>query len=341
MAKLRVIQCGVGGFGGGWVNVLKSSPDAECVAMVDVKQENIDKAVAGSGFDKSKCFATLEEAISKVQADAVLTVTPPIVHWEHAKLAFSKGLHVLTEKPLADSLEHGAEMVKLARQKDLRLMVSQNYRYNPNPRLLRSLVQENKFGGLVHGDITFGINASFKGTFRETMTYPLLVDMSIHHFDLMRSVIGSNAKSIFIRSIKTPSDAYQHECAFKGVIEFENGIVMGYSGDWGSPRAATQWPGDWALQFKDALIRWTETGCTAEKSAPWSRERTIESLGAPGMAVTGQAYSLAEFVAAIRENREAETSGADNLHSFGLVAAALESIKRNAPVNLADVVPAV
>jgi predicted dehydrogenase len=341
MPQLKLIQCGVGGFGAGWLNVVKANADVQCVALVDPNRENMDKAVEKLGFDSSRVFASLEAALGAVDADAVLTVTPPAVHFEHARLAFANGLHLITEKPIADTLEHGAEMVRLAKKAGRQLMVSQNYRYNAAPRFVRSLVAEKKLGDLAHVDVTFGINADFRGTFRETMDYPLLVDMSIHHFDLMRYVLGANAKSIYIRSIKTKAPQYRHDCAFKGILEFENGVVVNYSGDWGSPRLPTSWNGAWGLQFDQGLLYWNDAELYSEHSEPWGNNRQKKFYSAPNMPVSGQAYSLAEFVKAIRENREAETSGADNLHSFGLVEAALQSIRRGAPVMLKDVVPAV
>lgn len=339
MSKIRLIQCGVGGFGTGWLDVVRTSPDVQCVALVDPNRQNMDKAIARLNFDPARVFTTLEAALGAVDADAVLTVTPPLVHYEHAKLAFKSGLHLLTEKPLADTLAHGADMVRLAQAAGKQLMVSQNYRYNPAPRYLRALLAEQKYGPLLHGDLTFGINASFVGTFRETMDYPLLVDMSIHHFDLMRYIVGSNARSLYVRSIHTGAAQYKHDAAFKAIVEFENGIVMSYAGDWGSPRLPTGWNGDWALQCRDGLLTWQEAGICMERSGPWSQERQRHFLSAPPMPQSGQAYSLQEFVRAIRENRPAETSGLDNLQSFGMVQAALESIQRKTPVQVRDVVP--
>ena len=141
MSKLRLIQCGVGGFGSLWIKEHTSkSPDFDLVAIVDTS----DKELHGSGdainFPKEKRFKSLEEALDKVEADAVLTATPPVVHLPHAKLAFSHGLHFMTEKPIADTLEHAKEMVDLARQAGKQIVVSQNYRYNPQVMKLKELV---------------------------------------------------------------------------------------------------------------------------------------------------------------------------------------------------------
>ncbi len=92
--KLKLIQCGVGGFGQSWLSeVTAASPDFELVAIVDVQAANLASAGDTAGIPAERRFTTLEEALDKVQADAVLTVTPPQVHIQHARLAFERGLH--------------------------------------------------------------------------------------------------------------------------------------------------------------------------------------------------------------------------------------------------------
>src|SRR5688572_30489740 len=109
-SKLRLIQCGVGGFGHGWIkNHTSKSSDFDLVAIVDVVEKNLHERGDEAGVPRERRFATLEAALDKVRADAVLTVTPPAVHVEHARLALTRALHLMTEKPLADTVENGRE----------------------------------------------------------------------------------------------------------------------------------------------------------------------------------------------------------------------------------------
>src|SRR5688572_6530955 len=99
MSKLKLIQCGVGGMGGAWLNSSTTqSPDFDLVALVDINEEPLVKAREITGLGEEKCFASLEEAIANVEADAVLSVTPPVVHVQHARIAFANGLHYQCEK---------------------------------------------------------------------------------------------------------------------------------------------------------------------------------------------------------------------------------------------------
>src|SRR5687768_966327 len=101
-SKLRLIQCGLGGMGRAWRdNATSASPDFEVVAVVDVNADALAEGGEQLRVPAERRFGDLAAAIARVEADAVLTVTPPAVHVEHAKLAFAAGLHLLTEKPIA------------------------------------------------------------------------------------------------------------------------------------------------------------------------------------------------------------------------------------------------
>src|SRR5688572_8913038 len=130
MSKLRLIQCGIGGMGRTWWNhATRSSPDFDLVAIADVADAPLHEAGDALGIPPGQRFKRLEDALDHVEADAVLTVTPPAVHVRHAELAFAHGLHVLTEKPIADTLENASRMVGLARDAGKQLAVAQNYRF--------------------------------------------------------------------------------------------------------------------------------------------------------------------------------------------------------------------
>src|SRR6059058_2377720 len=162
MDKLRLIQCGMGGMGKAWwQNATGKSEDFELAAIVDVVDGPLNEAGDALRIAPDRQFKSLDAALDAVQTDAVLTVTPPAVHVEHAKLAFSRGLHVLTEKPIADNLKNAKLMVKLAADAGKQLVVAQNYRYHAPMQLLRRLVQEAPVGKLGHGHLDFYIAADF------------------------------------------------------------------------------------------------------------------------------------------------------------------------------------
>ena len=334
--KLKLIHCGLGGMGRAWrENAVVSSPDFDVAAVVDVSEKARHEGGEQLNVPPERRFADLRDALAKVAADAVLTVTPPAVHVEHAKLAFANGLHLLTEKPIADSLENAKLMVKLAAGAGRQLVVAQNYRYSAAMAHLKRLVAERPVGALGHGHLDFYIGADFTGTFREAMAFPLLVDMAIHHLDLIRAVTGKNIARATAMSFRPQWSWYAHEPGLKMLLELEDGTPFSYSGDWSALGRQTAWNGSWRLQCADGSIHVEKYKIVVARCERWGKEFREEEVAIPPAPLNGQAALLADFARAIQDGAPAPTSGADNLWSFAAVMAGVESARTKRTVEVA------
>ena len=337
MPRLKLIQCGVGGWGAGWAKQrVPESPDFELVAIVDVSPKALAEAGDAVGIPAERRFGSLAEALDRVTADAVFTVTPPAVHVEHARLAFSRGLHLLTEKPIADTLENAKLMVKLAAESGRQLAVSQNYRFRPAALTLRRLIAESALGPLGHGHLDFYIAADFTGTFRQTMQYPLLVDMAIHHLDLIRSITGLNIAKVTAVSFNPTWSWYEHDCGLKMTLELDGGIPFSYSGDWSARGRFTGWDGDWRLQCEKGDLAWRDGKLSLGRSGTWCKDLAIEEIAIQPPRFGEYSFVLHNFAEAIRSGTPAETSGSDNLYSFAAVMAGVRSVKEGRGVRVAE-----
>jgi predicted dehydrogenase len=330
----------VGGFGEGWLkNHTSRSADFELVGIVDVSQEHLDLAGDLAGIPDERRFSSLEEALLCVNADAVLTVTPPRVHLEHARLAFARGLHVMTEKPIADSIENACEMVRLAKECGRELVVSQQYRFTPFLQKFKELVRSNALGELGHGHIDYYIPMDFAGTFRETMDFPLLLDMAIHHFDLIRSVTGREIVKVTAHSFRPDWSWYTHHSGLKMLIELEGGLPISYSGDWSALGRITSGHGNWRLQCAEGSLHLDNNRIFAERCEKWGQNPSVEEISFPELERADQAATLHLFAEAIRTGVSAEICGQDNLGSFAVVAAAMKSIREGRTVCVDECLP--
>jgi predicted dehydrogenase len=339
MKKLRLIQCGVGGFGESWLKEVSSkSPDFEVVALVDISQDNLAKAGKDASIAADRQFTTLDASLAAVPADAVLSVTPPPVHVQHARLAFARGLHIMTEKPFADTIHHAVEMLRLARESGRRLLVSQNYRYSPAIHRAKQLLAEKTLGDFGHGHIDFYIPADFTGTFREKMEFPLLVDMAIHHLDLIRYVTGRNIVKVTTLSIKPSWSWYEHDPGLKMLLELDDGTAFSYSGDWSAKGRGTSWNGSWRLQCADGSVHLENGEMQIERCDRWSKNPTSEKIVLPVLEFSARAATLHHFAESIRSGQPGELDGADNIWSFGAVIAGVESARTGLPVDVRKVI---
>lgn len=340
-SKLRLIQCGVGGFGIGWCEkICPASPDFELTAMVDVDPAALNVAGDKIGLPAARRFLSLQDALQSVSADAVLTVTPPVVHIEHARLAFEHGLHLMTEKPIADTLDNAKQMVAMARAAGRQLVVSQNYRYSAEMLALTDGLARQLAGPLGHGHLEFFISGNFTGTFREQMEYVLLVDMAVHHFDLIRAVTGRNIVKVHTQSYRPDWARFKHHPAAHVLMELEGGIPFTYCGDWSAKGRSTGWNGQWRLQCADGAVLYENGRVLITRSDDWGENQVVETVECHQPERISQHATLSLFAAAIRTGVPAPTSGEDNLWTFGAVMASVLSAQKQQTMDVRELLAA-
>jgi predicted dehydrogenase len=122
------------------------------------------------------------------------------------------------------------------------------------------------------------------------------------------------------------------------LLELEGGISFSYSGDWSAKGKFTSWNGDWRLQCADGSIHMESDKITLARCEKWNKNLTTEPVEIPKLELEGQAALLHHFANAIRSGKPGETSGADNLHSFGAVIAGVLSAKQGRTVNVAELI---
>ena len=191
---LRILQVGMGSWGRDWASrVLPEVPGVELAGCVDPDPTARKLAGATVGLPARRIFARLEEGLAAVEPDAVLVTTILPGHVPVARAALEAGKHVLVEKPFAPSVAEGRALVELAAERGLTLMVSQNYRFFPAVLAVADLVRNGELGRLHGISIDFRRYSSFAlsgPSAHFAYEQPLLVDMSIHHFDLLRMILG-------------------------------------------------------------------------------------------------------------------------------------------------------
>lgn len=324
---LELIQVGVGGFGWSWTDIVLHNPNVKLTAMVDINGEILEKALKERGLPQDMGFTSLSDALKKKSADAVLLVTPPSTHRELAEIALDAGLDVLCEKPLSDNMADAKAMAELAEKKNRILMVSQNYRFSRSARTVRRLVEQLE--GLSYVEISFHKAPHFGG-FREKMPYPLLIDMSIHHFDLLRFLTASDPQRISAFSWRPSWSWFEGDPCLMVFVEMDKEIRAGYFGSWVSGGAETPWDGVWRIQGYETAIIWNEKGIFTARG-----EELIPAEPLP-LALEGRDLVLEEFRKAVENRTQPECNARDNLKSLAMVFSALDSIKSGKTIDLRE-----
>ena len=333
---MRFIQAGVGGFGKGWLQWLTDHRSVEVVGLVDVDPAALAAAREVAGHSDGICFASLRDALKRVEADALLCATPPAYHKSCAVQAMRAGLDVITEKPLADTLADCKAILRASRDTGRVCVVSQNYRHKPEMSTLARVVASGRIGpiGQVEIDYYFGLDCG--GGFRHEMDHPLLIDMAIHHFDLIRHVTGMNAMSVRGESWNPAWSNYRGDTSVCLVFEMANGARVAYNGSWSAKGRFSNWDGNWHIDGnKGALVY--ENGRIALHKAP--RLYTVTGTQAIPLRVmprTEQDYVLDNFMRSVKRGTRPETDVFDNMHSIAMVFAAVKAVETGKTVPILD-----
>lgn len=141
--QLRVGLIGAGGIGAVRAEALNRSKDCTLTAVYDVAPE---RAAALPGTPR--VFESQEEFFDSGQFDAVAICTPPDSHRDLAVEAMQRGIHVLVEKPMAESIDSCRAMLDAAAAGNLVLAVGFNHRFFKGVDVVRQAVRDGTIGRL-------------------------------------------------------------------------------------------------------------------------------------------------------------------------------------------------
>jgi predicted dehydrogenase len=335
---MRALLIGAGGMGQGWASNLNDHPEVELAGWVDVRPGAAAEAAAKKGLEFEYYGTDLAEAIDRCGPDFVVDVTPPEVHHRVTLTALGKGIPVIGEKPMANSMAEAREMVKASEDAGKLYMVSQSRRYIGQIVAFRNLINE-RIGPLGILNADFFIGAHFGG-FRDEMPSPLVLDMAIHTFDEARDLTGTKPVSVYADEFNPAWSWYKGDVSANAIFEFEDGLRFAYRGSWCAEGLHTSWDGDWRAVGPNGTAVWhgnqTPTAAVVTKAGGFHSETEVITAEVPQIA-EGISGSLAEFIVALKGGPTPQGECHDNIFSLAMVFAAIESNRRGEKVQIEEI----
>jgi predicted dehydrogenase len=316
--------------------VLKENKDAEVVALVDVSEKALQNACETGGYSRDICFKSLEDALRNVEADAVVSSTPPAYHRHDVVTAMKAGLDAISEKPMADTMASCKAMVKAAAETGRMYVVSQNYRYSPAMWTLSNLLRSGTLGEIGQVKMDFFMGVDFGGGFRHEMPFPVIIDMSIHHFDLIRFVTGLDAVKVSGAAWNPPWSNYKGDCSSTALFEMSNGARILYNASWCAKGTFCDWNCNWQIECEKGTVTY-RNGEIRVYHVPklYKLERT-EILQHTQPPLQAQKYVLDEFIRCAKTREQPNTAARDNIRSVGMVFAAVKAMQTGRKVDVLD-----
>lgn len=189
------------------LNNWKEIEVVELVGFFDPGEENAKAVIEKYQLNR---FVDAENLMDS--CDVVDIVAPTTSHFDLCKLAITKGKHVFVEKPLANTMDEARELVKLAKEANVKFQVGHVERFNPAFLALKG----------------YTINPMFIEVHRLAQFNPrgtdvsVILDLMIHDIDIILSLVKSNVKFISANGVAVMSDTPD---IANVRIEFDNGCV--------------------------------------------------------------------------------------------------------------------
>ncbi|HYM93840.1 MAG TPA: Gfo/Idh/MocA family oxidoreductase [Chitinophagaceae bacterium] len=204
---LKVGVFGTGYLGKFHLNNWKEIPDTEIIGFYDPNDE-----IAREVVEKYQLQRYSDSNLLMDACDVIDIVAPTTFHFELCEQAIKKGKHVFVEKPLANTMEEAQQLVKLAKESDIKFQVGHVERFNPAFLAIKDM-QLNPMFIEVHRLAQFNP----RGT-----EVSVILDLMIHDIDIILSIVKSDVKNISASGVgvitETPDIANVR-------IEFHNGCV--------------------------------------------------------------------------------------------------------------------
>ena len=333
MKEHRVLLLGLGFWGTKWMGSL--SKESSCrIAGVSAGRQSIERTSRAFGFPAEKGFTDYREAIEKTEADIVVITLPTKDHVDAAKRALEKGMHVLCEKPVATDMAEVRDALSMRKKHpQQKYMICQNYRWRIHNQTARKAISDGLIGRIGSIHIEFRQTEDLIG-YREFLEMPLLQDVSIHHFDLVRFFTGSNCREVYAYSYHPAWSRFQGKSATEAVMVMENDVVVNYNGSWAVRGKVSSWDGDITItgdagclvvDHQDNVFHHDEKNPNGAK------------LDKVPMDKTELDYALDTFIRCVENDTEPETAVEDNQHSFAMVCAAEKSVAKGKPVPVSSI----
>ncbi|GAB3992679.1 Gfo/Idh/MocA family oxidoreductase [Spirosoma daeguense] len=184
---------------------------SKVVALVSGSPEKMQKVAAQYGIKQESCYSydNYDKLRDNKEVQAIYIVLPNGMHAEYTIRGAKAGKHILCEKPMANSVLECQTMIDACKQANKKLMVAYRIQYEPHHRIVRDMMQQEKFGKVKSIMANNGQNSDnpqhwrFKKTLSGGGSLP---DVGIYCLNTIRYLLGEEPTEVMGYIHNTPGD---------------------------------------------------------------------------------------------------------------------------------------
>jgi predicted dehydrogenase len=293
MKNITIGIIGAGLIGRKHLAKLAGRGDYELVGIADV---NADRVAAE--HPATRVFADYRKLLDETRPEAVIIASPNQLHAEQGIECARRGIHILIEKPVADTLETAASLLAEVRKAGIQSLVGHHRRHHQQVKTLKAILAEGRIGDVVgvsaiwatHKPADYFESAPWRS---QTGGGPILINL-IHEIDFLRFTVGEIVAVEAAASNRQRGFAVEDTAA--ALIEFDNGALGTFFisdsavSPWTSEQGLGESPefpfsGESSFRFLGrrgsvefpALVQWSQAGDAQDWNKPIQAQRVHAS----------------------------------------------------------------
>jgi predicted dehydrogenase len=224
---ISVAVIGAGYWGPNLIRNFAVCPDTKLVAVCDKDRARLEKVLAP--YPAVQPIHDFNDVLARDDIDAVAIATPVSTHAPLGLAALKAGKHVLVEKPLAGTVREAEQMVRLAADLKLTLMVDHTFVYSSPVRLIKKLVESGELGEIYFID-SVRINL---GLFQHDVN--VVWDLAPHDLSILDYLLGRLPRSLAAIGTSHADNANEVEDVAYLNLDFGRGFLASFHVNWLSP----------------------------------------------------------------------------------------------------------
>lgn len=231
--KLTYGLIGCGRIAPNHITAAMNNADAlEVVALCDPVREHAERILSFLPEEKRASVRMYEDYREMLRDGAPTLVSIATESGKHASIGLDcldAGCNVIIEKPIALSMDDARALVSKAKEKNVKLCVNHQNRFNKAVQKIRSAVEEGRFGRMLHGTAhilwsrgeEYYAQAPWRGTWAQDGG--CLMNQCIHNIDLLRWMMGDEISEVMAYTDRLTHDYIQAEDIGMALVRFRNG----------------------------------------------------------------------------------------------------------------------
>ena len=224
--KFKIALVGCGRIAKNHFDAIREGSSFQLTAVCDIDKKKAEK----TGQEQEvPAYTDLKKMLDEVSTDILAICTPSGIHPQNGMMAAAKGIHVLTEKPMATRLEDADRLIKACDQNQIHLFVVKQNRLNTTMQLLKKAIDKGRFGKIYQAAVNvfwqrpqeYYDQSKWRGTWE--FDGGAFMNQASHYVDALEWLIGEPENVMAMTT--TMARNIETEDMGAAVVRFRNNVI--------------------------------------------------------------------------------------------------------------------